>query len=272
MYPFHIHWEIWGQTIGFGPYRLFLFLAIVIVCISSFLFSLRRGFTKKQTLLILVSLFLSAFVGARLLNILTHIPLYQAEPHKIFALEAEGFSLYGGILLSVLTGYVVCKMLKINHYRFADTLMPLAGLGIAIYRMGCLLHGCCFGRVTDLPWGVTFPLLSPAHIYQLGAHGSFFSVRPVHPTQLYEMLAALLLAAVAYYLVRKKKKDGTALIVFMTGFTLFRMANDTLRVETETFIMPGYFYLIVYLLCLMILAYVTFRTWQPKSRKNSVVA
>ena len=40
-----------------------------------------------------------------------------------------------------------------------DLLSPYVGLGLAIHRaFGCFLNGCCYGRPTDMPWGVQFPL------------------------------------------------------------------------------------------------------------------
>ena len=30
-------------------------------------------------------------------------------------------------------------------------------LGLAIGRIGCLMNGCCFGGMCDLPWAITFP-------------------------------------------------------------------------------------------------------------------
>ncbi len=246
MYPFTVTWEFWGYTIEFGPYRLFVFLSVLIVFTGSIFWAVKRGYTFKPILLIMSCLLLSALVGARLLNVLTHWPEYMAVPEKIFAFEAEGFSLYGGILSSVVTGYILSKALKLNPYILADTLIPFVGIGIAIYRIGCFLHGCCFGQGTGLPWGVTFPLLSPAHIYQMGIYGNFFEVRPVHPTQLYEMAAALILTIITFSLLSRKKTEGTALIVFMTGFTLFRIWNDTMRVEPNGLSVPTFFYPLLY--------------------------
>jgi phosphatidylglycerol:prolipoprotein diacylglycerol transferase len=34
-------------------------------------------------------------------------------------------------------------------------------------RIGCFMNGCCFGRPTDLPWGVRFPYGAPAFNKQI---------------------------------------------------------------------------------------------------------
>jgi len=38
-----------------------------------------------------------------------------------------------------------------------DLLAPSLMLGLAIGRIGCLLHGCCYGGPCEYPWCVTFP-------------------------------------------------------------------------------------------------------------------
>ena len=49
----------------------------------------------------------------------------------------------------------------------ADLVAPSLMLGLAIGRIGCLLNGCCFGGLCDLPWAVTFPAGSPAYASQV---------------------------------------------------------------------------------------------------------
>ena len=58
---------------------------------------------------------------------------------------------------------------------------PSIALGQVFGRLGCLAAGCCFGRPTTLPWAVRFT--HPEALAPLGV--------PLHPTQLYEALAAL---------------------------------------------------------------------------------
>src|SRR5919204_429820 len=63
--------------------------------------------------------------------------------------------------------------------------LPLA-LALALGRWGCFCNGCCFGKPTDLPWGVDF--------------GD--GVR-CHPTQIYESLFHALMALVLLELMRR---------------------------------------------------------------------
>ena len=37
-----------------------------------------------------------------------------------------------------------------------DAFVPGIALGHGIGRLGCFAAGCCYGRETSVPWGVTF--------------------------------------------------------------------------------------------------------------------
>jgi len=247
MYPFTLHWSILGHGFEFGPYTLFFLLAAVTAFVGSFFFSVRRGFKGKKVLIVLLVMLLLAVVGARLLNAMIHLNLYTKDPERLFELSATGFSLYGGILMATVSGYLTCKMLRINPFKLGDTFIPFLGIGIALMRVGCFLNGCCFGKETDLPWAVKFPLLSPAHLYQMTLYGNLMDVRVVHPTQLYELIAVLLLSAFSFFALKRKWADGTVLFIFLTAFSLFRLFNSYLRVNPLPLSAPSFFYPLLYL-------------------------
>ena len=66
---------------------------------------------------------------------------------------------------------------------------PGIALGHVTGRLGCFAAGCCYGRPTDVPWGVIFTdPLAAANV------GTPLGIR-LHPTQLYEAGAELLILA-----------------------------------------------------------------------------
>src|SRR5436190_1980147 len=78
--------------------------------------------------------------------------------------------------------------------------LPSVALGTMFGRVGCFLNGCCYGRPTSLPWGVTFPPDSFA--------GLEFGNAKVHPSQLYFAAAGLLLFAVCWFLRTRIRVPG----------------------------------------------------------------
>lgn len=224
-----------------------MFLALIIAVTGSYFFALRRGFKSSDALWMLIGMGLSVFTGARLLNVIVSFKWYYEDPSRIFAFSSTGFSLYGGGLIAIGVGAIISKFRTIPLRKFADTVIPFTGLGVVFMRIGCFLNGCCFGEETDLPWGVIFPTLSPAHTHQLTENVlSGMTVAPVHPTQLYELLAALAGALLAFILIRKKAPDGTAFLVFAIWFSAFRWLNLNWRVMPAVTTVPDYFYPILY--------------------------
>ena len=248
----NITWLHYNFTIK--AYSFFIVLAAVSVTGLGLCAALGRGLPKKRAALCLVAMGLAAPLGARLLHLATNPQYYAMEPSRILSLHAQGFSLYGGLLAAALTGLVTCRALSINAWRMADAMAPAMGVGIAFMRVGCYLNGCCYGKVTTLPWGVTFPLNSPAAGKQLSGGFMFFlqGIQPVHPTQLYEMLAALVGTGLAALILRRKAPDGAAFLTFILWFTAFRWLNSYLRVSATTLNVPEYFYPFFYSLILLL--------------------
>jgi phosphatidylglycerol---prolipoprotein diacylglyceryl transferase len=214
-----------------SAYSFFLVTALVVTVAGSWWYLKKRGFKDTEIVLMLAGMVVSAFIGARLLNIMVNPEWYAEDFSRIFAFSTKGLSLYGGILLAVLAGGLISYFRKIPLWKFADATIPFVMIGIAIMRIGCFLNGCCFGKETDLPWGVTFPPASPAHVHQFGDNFlDIVAVNPVHPTQIYEMLAALAVAILAFIIIKKGKPSGTAFLLCGIFFSAFRLFNMQLRV------------------------------------------
>jgi phosphatidylglycerol:prolipoprotein diacylglycerol transferase len=100
-----------------------------------------------------------------------------------------------------------------------DTIFLFVPLGHAIARIGCLMAGCCYGRV------ITLSLL-----------GATYTVK--NPVPLYEALLNVCLHFVlraAYRRVYSKpqagKGDGSIAALYLLGYGTYRMYLETLRVE-----------------------------------------
>lgn len=212
----------------------------------------------------------SVFIGARLMNIAVNFDWYAENPARAWAFSATGFSLYGGVLAAVITGGLIALWRRIPLLKFADTVTPFTGIGIALMRVGCFLNGCCFGKETDMPWGVIYPPFSPAHVHQIsGDLLGGMEVHPVHPTQIYELIAALACAALAFYLIKNKKPHGTAFLYCGILFSAFRLVNMNLRElpYDETTLSTWYplLYFSVIAACALALLYITKKSGQTET-------
>ena len=258
MHPILFSLPLFSHSIDIYAYPVFLIFAGLVVIGGTIRFAKIRNLPMRSIAWMLFAMLMAALVGARMLHILVNFGAYAKNPSLIYSFDDSGFSLFGGVIFAVITGYVMCRMSKVNFWKFADTITPFLGIGIAMVRIGCFLNGCCFGKITSLPWGVTFPFFSEAHKYQMSqSQTTLLTVRPVHPTQIYELLAALTGSLLAMYVIKRKTTNGTAALVFALWFTVFRWIDYYFMVQLPTFQASPYFYPFLYfgliLVCLFFL-------------------
>lgn len=267
MYPTLFSIVLGEQLLTVKAYPFFLALAVITAVFISYFFLIKRGISKSQTLIFLVAMILAVPAGARLLHIASNPSYYAGDLSRMFSLHAVGFALYGGLILAVFTAWAVCRVMGLNLWRVADAVVPGLGIGIAVSRIGCFLNGCCFGIYTDLPWGMTFPPGSPANPVPKAANGfnslfQSFASMPVHPTQLYELGAALLGTVLALLIMKRQKNDGMAFLVFVMWFSAFRWVNWHLRVPSATLAVPLWFYPLLYAGIIIVAGFLLYRRIQ----------
>lgn len=146
---------------------------------------------------------------------------------------AGGLTYYGGLLGATAAAVVLLRRDRFPFWKAADMAGFAVPMGLTFGRMGCLLAGCCFGAVTDLPWGLSFPPRSPAseaqakeQILQTARAWS----EPVHPTQVYEAAASLGIAWLCLYVVLPRKRyDGQVFAASLALYAVARFAVEFLR-------------------------------------------
>jgi len=247
-----------------------LVLAGIVGLATTTLVAGRLGVPQRRVLVLFAAVLGAGVVGARLFHAATNLQLYGAEPARLWALDATGFALYGGLVTGALVGVGLARGMRLPTWRLADASAVGMGLGIAINRVGCFLQGCCYGHPTTLPWGVVFPTGSPAWARQivegdpdvggdgllanLLGSGTALTNHPVQPTQLYELLAALAAVGLVVFLLRRTAPAGVPFLGAALCFTAFRMANAQLRWIPTTLTAPNWFYPAFYLALLTLFA------------------
>ena len=188
----------------------------------------KRGIDRNEIVDLSVIIILCAIVGSRLMYVVTHLDEFRGrwlDTVNPFQSSGEigiaGLTMLGGVILALAAILVYCGLKKIPVLKLFDVLAPAFGLGIFLGRIGCFLNGCCFGKPCDLPWGVVFPLISPA--------GSAMPGLRLHPTQLYSSFYGLIILVVILALDRKPRFDGFLVSVFFVLYGVFRFAVDFVR-------------------------------------------
>lgn len=162
----------------------------------------------------------------------------RAKERDCFAWAAfwnGGLAYYGGLLSATVTGLWFLRREGFPVWKGADAAAAVIPLGIFFGRLGCFFGGCCFGLITEHPWGLSFPGGSPASLkhaeLQLLAHSGQDSL-PVHPTQLYESLGCLAISAyLLLWLAPRKRFDGQVLLACLGLYAALRFGLEFLRAD-----------------------------------------
>ncbi|MGA7918696.1 MAG: prolipoprotein diacylglyceryl transferase [Candidatus Acidiferrales bacterium] len=125
---------------------------------------------------------LVALIVAKIWLVLSSWEYYWANPRDILSVATfqSGGTFYGGVVGGVLAILLYTHFQKMPLLPTLDVVAAALPIGHAIGRLGCFFAGCCYGKPTTLPWGVTFtnPTAEQLAGTPLGVH--------LHPTQLYE--------------------------------------------------------------------------------------
>jgi len=142
---------------------------------------------------------------------------------EIFMVQHGGIVYYGGLIGASAACVVFAWRRRLALWKLADILAPSVALGSFFGRWGCLMHGCCYGRPTDLPWGIQFPLGHPSHLHDDGAP------HYVHPTQIYDSLLNLALFAGLAWFYKRRRFDGQVFALYLVCYAVLRSFVEYFR-------------------------------------------
>lgn len=178
----------------------------------------RMGLDSEQVWNIGIYMILFGLVGSKLWYIIENGEYYFANPSQIFSMntfQAAGV-FYGGFLAALATGIYFIRKSGVHYLALLDAYAAPVALGHGLGRLGCFSAGCCYGKATDVPWGVTFH-----SEYANQVTGVPLGVR-LHPTQLYEAAAELLLLMFLVWFGKRQAFRGQLFAIYMIGYGIIR--------------------------------------------------
>lgn len=166
---------------------------------------------------------LGALIGGRLGFAFPNASVYLRFPLDLLYITT-GLSFYGGLVGVLLAALWFSRRHGLSLGVLLDLSAPATLLGIAVYRLTCLVRGDCGGAVAASPWGVVFPGASV----------------PRYPVEIWEGLLALALFGLLYRW-RGRWRAGalalSALIVYplmRASIALFRLNLDGWLTSDQT--------------------------------------
>ena len=187
--------ELFGVSIY--TYGLMLVAAYLIGLRVAVARGRARGLNDARVMDLGILVIIGALVGAKLLLFIVEFDHILESPAYIWTLLRSAGVFYGGLLLAVGAAFWFMRRHRMPVWTTCDAFAPGIALGQAVGRVGCLLAGCCYGRPTELPWGITF--VDPIAAANVGTPLDV----ALHPTQLYESVATLLIMGVLLLLERR---------------------------------------------------------------------
>ncbi len=216
-------------------HTVMLVLAVAVAVSLSHRWCIHAGLAPRRVRAALLVIGVFTLLGGRLHFVLAHWEMF--EPHPWTALSPSSGNLHapGALLAAVVSGALCLPLLGVPACRFLDAVGMAAGFGVAIARLGCFLHGCCFGTASDLPWAVRFPqaeiLIRSLQVDQGLLPPQATEALPVRPLQLYFAAAALAIAGLLLWRRSCKRFDGELGLVFLVLFSASSAALELLRAE-----------------------------------------
>ena len=187
----------------------------------------RAGLSPLRVFALLLGMCTAFLIGARLWNIAIS-PGNYGRTLKWYTPRMAGLSLYGGILGAAVVLFGLLRAWRKSAWPVLDAFAAPSGIAFCIARIGCFLNGCCAGIPTDSPLGMVFP--SKQHVIPLGLLSGFPLNRAVHPTQLYELVGALVGIPIAVLLAKRLRlRAGARFLIYGVWFCAVRLAVLPLR-------------------------------------------
>ena len=167
-------------------------------------------------------LIIGIILGGRIGYILFYnLEFYSNNLIDIFKIWEGGMSFHGGLIGIIIASIIFGKINNQNPFVYMDIVALVAPIGIFFGRISNFINSELYGKVTDLPWSVTFVQID-----------NF----PRHPTQIYEALVEGVILFLILINFKKKNfllKPGLISSLFLVFYSIFRFSIEFLRVPDQ---------------------------------------
>jgi phosphatidylglycerol---prolipoprotein diacylglyceryl transferase len=169
----------------------------------------RHGISKDTLNTMVYYSFFGYVLGGRLLYALSNYSAFIQSPVSIFSLNLDLFDPVAALAAAGITGFIYGSRQKLPLWTTLDALTPFFASIATGTSLSHLAAGTAFGSPTDWPWGIEL----------------WNATR--HPTQVYELIAALFI----FGLIWLRKSDSPA----GSEFLLFAALTSGTRLFLEAF-------------------------------------
>ena len=188
--------------------------------------------------------FIWAIIGVILGGRIGYVLFYQTnlfftKPTYILEIWNGGMSFHGGLIGMILSIYLFSLKYKIQFFYLSDLVSLVAPIGLFLGRISNFINTELYGRVTDFPLAIIYPLIDN---------------NPRHPSQLYEAFfeGIILFIILLFYFSNRPKQYiiGNISGLFLIFYSIFRFLIEYLREPDYHLGLVFYYFSMGQLLCI----------------------
>ncbi|MEQ8686383.1 MAG: prolipoprotein diacylglyceryl transferase [Imperialibacter sp.] len=221
MHPEFISFELFGKPVTIHFYGLLIALGATLGYFYAAKTAKRELGIESDVIQGLARwVIIAAFVGGKLFYYFESPAYYFGEPANMLKNFRTGFVFYGSLIFAIPTVIWYFRKHKLPFWPMMDLVAVTGCIVHVCGRMGCLFAGCCYGKPTDMPWGISFSdTLSQAKPLNT----------PLHPTQLYEIFLILSILVVLLMFKRHKRFEGQLFFLYIMMYAVGRSVTEIFR-------------------------------------------
>jgi phosphatidylglycerol:prolipoprotein diacylglycerol transferase len=142
---------------------------------------------------------------------------YLSHPLNIIKIWEGGMSFHGALIGVIFSTFLFSRKHNLNVLLLLDNIACVTPIGLFFGRIANFINSELYGKISDLPWAVIFPLVDNL---------------PRHPSQIYEALLEGLLLFVILNIIFFSKRNFTGLcsVLFLFFYGVFRIIVEQFRV------------------------------------------
>ena len=224
---------------------LLTFVAVAVAVWLVARWGAKDGMIVDSIYSVAVGAIIGGVIGARLLHVIDFWDeVYRDDFFSVFSVWSGGIAIYGAIIGGFIGGAAYIMIRNSEWFlamwrtvfpfmgeahkanlpgigRLADITAPALLLAQAIGRLGDIINGEHFSKVTDLPWGVIYTNANSPGIFR----------PPTHPTVGYELIFDLVLLAAIWPLRDRLRPHGMFFTLYLATYSIGRFFLSFLREE-----------------------------------------
>lgn len=196
-------------------YALMLIIGVIFALFLAFTYFKYKKVSNNFILDLLFTSVISIFMGVIFACLFENLYEFFENPDKYKF--TFGMTFYGGLFGGSVTFILMYLFfIKKRNGRMMDKILIVAPSSITLAhslgRIGCFLAGCCYGKETNMWYGIYFPTLE----------------KIVIPTQLFESIFLLILSIV-FTIIIFKTNFKYNIIIYLISYSIWRFLIEFLR-------------------------------------------